>query len=161
MATSWDFSVLAEQYLNMVYRVAINCVGNPADADDVTQNTMLRLLRQKDGFQSEEHARRWLIRVTVNESKRLLTAPWKKHTVALEELSSILSVHDSETSELLEMVLHLPKKYRLPMYLYYYEGYQVNEIGELLGRRPSTVQTQLARGREQLKRLLTEVNIHG
>ena len=46
MLTNREFSALAEQYLNLVYRVALNCVGSPADADDVTQNTMLRLLRQ-------------------------------------------------------------------------------------------------------------------
>lgn len=161
MLTNREFSALAERYLNLVYRVAINCVGSPADADDVTQNTMLRLLRQKEGFQSEEHAKRWLIRVAVNESKRLLTAPWRRHTVTLEELAAVLPAEDREGQELLEAVLSLPGKYRLPLYLYYYEGYQVGEIGELLNRRPSTVQTQLARGRELLKKQLTEVNGRG
>ena len=161
MLTNREFSALAERYLNLVYRVALNCVGNPADADDVSQNTMLRLLRQKEGFQSEDHARRWLIRVTVNESKRLLTAPWRRRTVALEELAAVIPSEHKEGQELLEAVLSLPRKYRLPLYLYYYEGYQVGEIGALLERRPSTVQTQLARGRELLKKQLTEVNGRG
>ena len=161
MLTNREFSALAERYLNLVYRVALNCVGNPADADDVSQNTMLRLLRQKEGFQSEDHARRWLIRVTVNESKRLLTAPWRRRTVALEELAAAIPSEHKEGQELLEAVLSLPRKYRLPLYLYYYEGYQVGEIGALLERRPSTVQTQLARGRELLKKQLTEVNGRG
>ena len=59
-------------------------------------------------------------------------------------------------------VLSLPKKYRLPLYLYYYEGYSVGEIGAILGRNPSTIQTHLARGRERLKAMLTEeVQEHG
>ena len=161
MLTNREFSTLAERYLNLVYRVALNCVGSPADADDVTQNTMLRLLRQKEGFQSEEHARRWLIRVAVNESRRLLTAPWRRRTVGLEELAAVLPAAEGERLELLEAVLSLPAKYRLPLYLYYYEGYQVGEIGELLKRRASTVQTQLARGRELLRKQLTEVKGHG
>lgn len=161
MLTNQEFSALAEQYLDLVYRVALNCVGSPSDADDVTQNTMLRLLRQKEGFLSQEHAKRWLIRVAVNESRRLLTAPWRRRTVTLEELTAVLPAEDREGQELLEAVLSLPGKYRLPLYLYYYEGYRVGEIGELLSRRPSTVQTQLARGRELLKKQLTEVNGRG
>ena len=70
-----EFSALAEKYMDLVWRVALNCVGHPADADDVTQNVMLRAFRSAPGLAGEEHARRWLIRVTVNESRRLLTAP--------------------------------------------------------------------------------------
>ena len=92
----------------------------------------------------------------MNESRRLLTAPWRRRTVSLEELSAVLPAGREEQVELLEAVLSLPRLYRLPLYLYYYEGYSVEEVGELLGRRPSTVQTQLARGREQLRRKLTE-----
>ena len=53
-------------------------------------------------------------------------------------------------------VMALPGKYRLPLYLYYYEGYAVAEVGELLGLKSSTVQTRLARGREKLKQALEE-----
>ena len=50
----------------------------------------------------------------------------------------------------------LPGKYRVPLYLYYYEGCSVREIAQVMGLRESTVQTRLARGRETLKRQLTE-----
>ena len=66
-----------------------------------------------------------------------------------------------EERELLEQVLSLPAKYRLPLYLYYYEGYSVEEVGRLIGRKASTVQTQLARGREKLRALLREEGYHG
>ena len=52
--------------------------------------------------------------------------------------------------------MDLPRKYRVPLYLYYYEGYSVGETAQLLGRNVSTVQTWLARGREQLKKRLKE-----
>ena len=150
-----EFSALAEKYMDLVWRVALNCVGHPADADDVTQNVMLRAFRSAPGLAGEEHARRWLIRVTVNESRRLLTVPF-------EELEAILPAPDqSEQGELLSCVLSLPPKYRLPLYLYYYEGCSVEEVGRLIGRKPSTVQTQLARGRERLKKLLQEEGYHG
>lgn len=162
MLTDQEFSSLAQTYLDMVYRVALSCVGRPADADDVTQNTMLRLCRAKVSFESQEHARRWLIRVAVNESRRLLTAPWRSRTVSLEELEATLPAQPALEREVLQAVLSLPKKYRLPLYLYYYEGYSVGEIGAILGRNSSTVQTHLARGRERLKAMLTEeVQEHG
>ena len=162
MLTDQEFSSLAQTYLDMVYRVALSCVGRPADADDVTQNTMLRLCRAKVSFESQEHARRWLIRVAVNESRRLLTAPWRSRTVSLEELEATLPAQPALEREVLQAVLSLPKKYRLPLYLYYYEGYSVGEIGAILGRNPSTIQTHLARGRERLKAMLTEeVQEHG
>ena len=156
MPTEQEFSALAQQYMDFVYRVALSCVRHPMDADDVTQNTMLRLCRAQISFENEAHVRHWLIRVTVNESKRLLTAPWRSHTVSLEELAAILPAQPPEEREVLSAVLALPKKYRLPLYLYYYEGYSVGEIASLLKRKPSTVQTHLARGREQLKTMLKE-----
>jgi RNA polymerase sigma factor (sigma-70 family) len=161
MLNDQEFSALAEQYMDMVYRIALTCVRHPADAEDVTQNTMLRLYRWKGSFQSPEHARRWLTRVTINESKRLLTSPWRARTLSLEELTFALPAQSSEERDILQAVLALPKKYRLPLYLYYYEGYKVEEISALLKRNPSTVQTHLARGREKLKAALEEVLEHG
>ena len=48
-------------------------------------------------------------------------------------------------------VLALDEMYRLPIHLHYYEGYAIKEIAELLGEKPATIGTRLARGREQLK----------
>lgn len=160
MLTNEEFAAAAERYMGMVYRVALNCVKAPADADDVTQNVMLRLCRTSTEFVGEEHLKSWLIRVTVNESKRLLTAPWRSRTVDLHEASA-LAAQTRDGRELLEAVMALPRKYRLPLYLYYYEGYSVGEVAQLLGRNPSTVQTHLARGREKLKMILTGGEVHG
>ena len=65
------FTALAEQYMDMVYRIALNALGSAADAEDVVQNVMLRLYRSDPDFESEEHARRWLIRVAVSERHHL------------------------------------------------------------------------------------------
>ena len=55
--------------------MALNLLDSEADADDVPQNVMLRLYRTGPGFESGEHARRGLIRVAMNESRRLLASP--------------------------------------------------------------------------------------
>lgn len=155
MLTETEFTAAAERHLDMVYRIAFNSLRHPADAEDAVQNTMLRLWRTDTDFAGEEHLRRWLARVAVNESRRIAAHPWRRRAVSLEEAREPV-FQDRERRELYEAVMGLPAKYRVPLYLYYYEGYAVAEIGEILGLKPSTVQTRLSRGREKLKTMLTE-----
>ena len=155
MLTETEFTAAAERHLDMVYRIALNSLRHPADAEDAVQNTMLRLWRTDTDFAGEEHLRRWLARVAVNESRRIAAHPWRRRAVSLEEAREPV-FQDRERRELYEVVMGLPAKYRVPLYLYYYEGYAVAEIGEILGLKPSTVQTRLSRGREKLKTMLTE-----
>ncbi len=155
MLTETEFTAAAERHLDMVYRIALNSLRHPADAEDAVQNTMLRLWRTDTDFTGEEHLRRWLARVAVNESRRIAAHPWRRRAVSLEEAREPV-FQDRERRELYEAVMGLPAKYRVPLYLYYYEGYAVAEIGEILGLKPSTVQTRLSRGREKLKTMLTE-----
>lgn len=153
--TEQEYTAAAERYLDMVYRIALNWFRHPADAEDAAQNVMLRLWQAEAEFQSGEHLRRWLARVTVNECKRISMHPWRSRRASLEECAEPV-FDDREQRELYEAVMDLPGKYRVPLYLYYYEGYAAGEVGELLGLKTSTVQTRLARGREKLKHMLTE-----
>ena len=151
------FAALAEKYMDMVYRIALNALGSAADAEDVTQNVMVRLYRADPDFESEEHAKRWLIRVAVNESKRLVGLPWKKREASFEEVLNAASVEaDGLQKDLVRKIAQLQPKYRVPMYLYYFEGYSIKEIAELTGSKTSTLQTRLARGREKLREVLEE-----
>ncbi len=155
MLTEQEFQKAAERYLDMVYRIALNYFRSPQDAEDAAQETMLRLWRAEVSFTGEEHLRYWLTRVAVNVCRDMSRSPWRTRTVALEHCLEP-SFTDPGQSALYEAVRTLPAKYRLPLYLYYYEGYSVTETGELLGLKVSTVQTRLARGREKLKRALEE-----
>ena len=153
--TDREFTAAAETYMDMVYRIALNWFRNVPDAEDVTQNTMLRLCRTDTAFADGEHLRYWLVRVAVNECKRLSKCFWRTRTVPLENCPEP-AFSDEGRREVYREVMALPGKYRVPLYLYYYEGYPVKDIAALLGMKPSTVQTRLARGREQLKTILTE-----
>ena len=157
MLTKEQFTHLADTYLDMVYRIAYNAVKHPVDADDVAQNVMLRLCRAAPDFDSEEHAKRWLIHVALNESKRFSTSTWRQKIVSLEEETTTAVTFDTpKESELFSEVMKLPTRYRIPLYLYYYEGYAIAEIAELLSTKESTIQTRLARARAKLKHTLTE-----
>lgn len=154
--TESTFTAAAEQYLDMVYRIALNWFRNPADAEDAAQTAMLKLWQADTDFSDQEHLRRWLARVTLNVCKDMARSPWRRHTVPLEDLPEPV-FSDGERRAVYREVMALPGKYRVPLYLYYYEGYSVAEIGELLRLNASTVQTRLARARGKLKIELTEV----
>ena len=153
--TETTFTAAAEQHLDMVYRIALNWFRNPADAEDAAQTAMLKLWQADTEFADGEHLRRWLVRVTLNACRDMARSPWRRHTVSLEELPEP-AFSDEERRTIYRAVMTLPGKYRVPLYLYYYEGYSVAEIGELLHLNVSTVQTRLARARGKLKLELTE-----
>ena len=139
----------------MLYRLAYARTGSRADAEDVTQTVLLKLYQQGDRFESEEHRKHWLLRVAVNESKKLLRSPWRRRTGPLEEAGE--PVFDTpQQSELYQHVMGLPPKYRAAVYLYYYEDCSVQEIAAAMGANPSTVQTWLMRARGKLKLILQE-----
>ena len=151
--TEREFTAAAERHLDLVYRVALNCLRNPADAEDAAQTAMLRLWQSGQEFPDDNQLRYWLVRVTVNACRDALRSPWRKRMVPLDHCPAFAA---PEHQTLYAEVMALPAKYRLPLYLYYYEGYAVAEVGELLGLKPSTVQTRLARAREKLKAQLKE-----
>ena len=138
------------QHADTVYRLAYAQLRTKHDADDVFQEVFLRYLRKRPRFESPEHARAWLIRVTLNCCKNVWRSPWQK----AEPLPSGLAFPQPEEAHLDEALRLLPEKYRAVLHLHYYEGYTTEEIAAILGRRPGTVRSQLARGREKLACLL-------
>ena len=122
--------------------------GSRADAEDVTQEVFLRLVRTGQTFQSEEHCRAWLLRVAANCANDVFRAPFRRHT---QPLSWDIPAGGDEGEPVLEAVMNLPAKYRLPIHLYYYEGMDVAEIARALGIGKSAVKTRLFRAREMLR----------
>ena len=150
------FTHAVEQYQNTVYRTALHALGSPQDADDAVQEVFLRLFRYKAPFESEEHLRRWLLRVTVNCCRDMLKSPWRKRRVSWEELPETPVFDKPQQAALYREVMALPEKYRTVLNLFYYEELTVREIGELLGLKQSAVTTRLSRARERLKEKLGE-----
>ena len=154
--TDAAFEAAVERYGDTIFRLAYSYLKNRADAEDVMQETLLKLYRAGEPFESPEHQRYWLVRVAVNECKKLLRSPWRRRTDPLEAAPETAVWDSPAQSELFQQVMALPTKYRAAIYLYYYEGYAVREIAALMGANPSTVQTWLMRARGQLKTNLKE-----
>ena len=147
-----------ETYGNTVFRVAYQYCGNKSDAEDVTQNTFMKLYQSMKSIEDEEYLKRWLIRVVINEAKNLRMSFWKKNVFSLQESddSETFEFYKEEHTQLHDAVLNLPPKYRIVVHLYYFEGYSVKEISEILKIKENTIQIQLMRARAKLKEQLKE-----
>ncbi|WP_369688964.1 RNA polymerase sigma factor [Bacillus sp. FJAT-26390] len=135
-------------YSQSMIKIAFAYLKNIADAEEVAQEVFLTYLQKRPVFNSSEHEKAWLIRTTINKSKNMLKTGWFKSRNPVPEDLSYLP---KEESEVLQAVLALDKKYRIPIHLHYYEGYSIQEIADILQSKPATVGTWLARGRLILK----------
>ena len=151
-----DLEQLYKKYRDNIFAIGLNYFGNPSDADDIVQETFYKLSKSRTDFDSEEHIRNWLIRVAVNECKRISLSFWRKNGQPLEEYLETISFETAEEGELFSEVMMLKPKYRQIIHLFYYEDYSVKETAELLGISENTVKSQLNRGRRLLKEMLRE-----
>ena len=128
---------------------------NYADTEDIFQTVFLKYVLSSVSFESKEHEKAWIIRVTVNACRDLLKSFFRSRTVPLEELvREPAAAPAGEDREVLEAVLSLPGKYKDVVYLHYYEGYTAPEIGQILGKNANTVYTLMTRAKGLLKERL-------
>ncbi len=159
---------IVENYIDTIYRIAVSYTKTPADADDVVQQTFMKLLSRKREFTDEEHVKRWLIRVCVNECNSMFSSFWRKHISSydevtadtnqseLDDLSNKLEFKVVENLTLYEAIKELPAKFKAVIYLFYYEGYPTVEIAKILRIKEATVRSRLVTARKALKSKLKE-----
>ena len=129
-------------------------VRNPSEAEDITEDVFVKVLADKRSFQDELHERKWLTITAINLCKNRLKS-WKYRLVHSIEDTQELAAPESEShDEVLDAVMKLPMKYKDVIWLYYYEGYQTDEIAELLHRPSSTIRGQIRDARKRLEKIL-------
>lgn len=148
-----ELTRLVEKFNGTVYRTAYCCLHNPEDADDITQDTFLALYTTDTEFTGDEHIKAWLIRVAVNRCRNLLRSVRYRTTVPLEEAGEIAAAPE-RNGNLLPAIMKLKPKYRLALYMFYYEDMSVKQIAESLCEKTTTITTWLTRARRQLKQIL-------
>ena len=132
-----------------VYCIAMIYLRNIHDAQDAVQNVFVKLLEHPKFFEDEEQEKAWFITVTKNYCKDILKSSWKRK-IDLGEIPDMAN-EEKEIYDVMTDMMKLPAKYREVLYLYYYEGYSVKDMSEMLDRKESTLQTQLATARKKLK----------
>jgi len=138
---------------NNVLRAAYAFCGSYAEAEDIVQDVFLSLHTEPKTFNDDEHLKAWLLRVTINKCKNLRRSFRFSRTCSIDELehSEAVSEIGTDGRELRNRIAALPQKYSEVLFLYYYEGYNIKEIAEMLGKNENTVGSLLRRGREKLK----------
>lgn len=149
-----DFQKAWEEYHDMLYRLAVTMTKNMDTAMDVVQEVMLRLLRHKGSFESDEHLKAWLIRVCINRCRDFLRLPWLLKEKELDP--RLYACMEKNDRKVMEEIMILDPKYRSIIYLHYYEGYSFRELSKLMGLSESAVRMRAKRAREILRAELEE-----
>lgn len=150
-----EFREFYDRQVKRVYRLAMVLMGNISDAEDVTQTVFLKAWEKKPDFRDSDHEIAWILTTTRNQCKDIHKSFYRRKRTDLENAPEPqVTLETQMDSEIWEALQRLTEKYRMVLYLYYYEGYSVRELSVILGRRESTLQTQLATGRKQIKSLL-------
>ena len=146
---------LANTYADAILRLSYTYLKNTHDAQDICQTVFVKLLMEPREFKSPEHERAYILRMAANACKDLLKSPWRQRSQSLDVGLEVPAPQAGDGS-VLEAVNQLPPHHRAVIYLFYYEGYSTRDIARMLGRKESTVRSDLRRGREKLKKLLKE-----
>lgn len=150
-----DAAAFVRRYSGMILRLCFTYSLGRADAQDICQNVFLKLLQSDRRFDSEGETRAFIIRITINECKDVLKSGWRRRSVPLDELiEREVPFLPEENTGVLAAVQRLPVKYREAVYLYYYEGYNAEEIAAMVGAKPAAVRQRRARAREKLRKEL-------
>lgn len=156
MAADKRIAGLVEAYGDMILRLCYTYMKNMPDAEDAVQDVFVRLVEKLPEFDSAEHEKAWLIRVTINVCKNKLRFFRIRRAEPIENVDIAVYDKHNDTPEVLAAVLALPEKYKTVIHLYYYEEYSTPEIAKMTGRKESSVRSDLHRARVQLKTALKE-----
>lgn len=140
-----------DRYANMVRRLCMIHLKNEADTEDIFQTVFLKYTLRSKPFESEEHEKAWILRVTINACKDLLKSFFRSRTEPMEKIMEWAAELPEDYQGVLEAVLSLPQNYREVVYLHYYEDYTAPQIGRILGKNVNTVYTLLSRAKQMLR----------
>ena len=144
---------LVQKYSSMVLQIAYQYSFNKSEAEDITQEVFIKLYNNIKKIKNEEHIKAWLIRVTINLSIDYNRNYWNKNTTSLDDNYKYF---DEETKDVFNELKKLTPEYRNIIYLYYYQGYKISEISEILSMNQNTVSSYLTRARKELKHILEQ-----
>lgn len=164
---------LYTMHVDMVYRIAMMYMKEPAAAEDAVQDVFVKLMEwlARGHFEDGEHVKHWLIATTKNtcldelrRQKRHRTEPLEHEdgtdAVKVGNVRAVWQQGQGPEGERLrqvhEALMDLPEKYRLVVYLFYFEGYSSAEIAEMLHVNHGTVRSRLRIARRRMKLLLEE-----
>ena len=143
-----------QRYGDTVRRICLVHLKNYADTEDIFQTVFLKYVLSSVSFESEEHEKAWIIRVTINACKDLLKSFYRRRTVSLDAVIEQPALLSPDNRAVLEAVLSLPPQYKDVVYLHFYEDYTAPQISKILGKNVNTVYTIITRSKQMLREKL-------
>ena len=153
MRTNAEIERVVNEYATMLLRVAYSQLNNRAEAEDTVQEVLLKYMEKAPIFQSEEHEKAWLLRVTVNHCKNHLASAWFRKRADLDEGIPAL---DNAELEVVSAVAALPAKYRAVVPLILFRGLFHQRDCRDPAQPAYTVSSRLSRARALLAKALKE-----
>lgn len=151
--TENEFIKAVERNNQRLFVIAFSYLQNKHDAEDVLQNTFLKLWKSNTEFDSNEYIDKWLTKVFINDCKNIFKNLYRKHT-SLEEAYDISAFDNYFNLELFNAVSSLQKKERLCIILFYYNDMTTKDISQVLNTKEPTIKSLLRRSRKKLKQKL-------
>ena len=149
------FELLVEKHADTVTRICYFNLQNCADAEDAWQNTFIKLFKHKELWEKpQEELRKWIVTVAINECRDIKRKLFHRNHYDITEFQ--VTYTEEYDKDLIEAVKALPIKYLQVIELYYFEGYRINQIDDILSEKENTIKSRLKRGRELLKGALSD-----
>ena len=153
LRTNKEIMEIYDRHADTVYRVCFAYMKNAPEAEDMTQETFLRLISHEKPFENQRHEKAWLIVTASNLCKDALKK-WWRYSENIDDYTYLAQESTETGNEVLDAILALPPDYKDAVYMYYYEGFSTVEIARHLNCPESTVRSRLSRARKQLQTML-------
>lgn len=162
--TKEAFADLVLDSTDSLYRVAKGILKNDSDCEDAVWEAVSIGFAKLPDLRQDCYGKTWLIRILIHECYRVLRQ--RKRFVPMEEGRQESGFYESvwadtqqqEYSSLYEALFQMEEKYRIPLILFYKEGYSIREIADILESTENTVKSWLSRGRQKLRKNMEEVS---
>lgn len=149
-----EFDKIYNKYYNYIFRCCYSILKNTSDSEEVTQTTFAKLVSQRKNFENEENVKAWLIKVAKNQSINMTKSWWKskRKDADIAQIKVTYKSKDAKYDELHNKISILPSKYKEPLLMHYFQGYDLKSISNKLHINENTVKTNIKRGKEKIKK---------
>ena len=150
--TSEQFAREIVALTDTLYRVSYSILREACDREDAVQSCLEKAWKKRRALRDERYLKTWLVRILINECYNICRRRAKEAPAEIPERAA----PPGADRELHDALMRLPEEVRTPIVLHYMEGYTTQEIASALRLAQGTVKTRMRRGREMLKKLLSE-----
>lgn len=157
MAEIFDMNYVTDVYqrnVDDIFGLCFSYLRNIHDTEDAVSAVFEKLITKKPVFEDRQKEKAWLIVTACNQCKSMLRFSLRHPKIDISTIQEQEYWDNNENREMLELVMKLPEKNRVVLYLHYFVGYSLVEISELIKVNESTVRSRLFYAKKKLRKIL-------